>query len=111
MATFTYTPDYGASYSVSPRVRVTRFDDGYEQRQANGLNTLPTTWSLRFSFRSDVEANDIESFLIARGAVESFDWTNLNGVSGKYVCRDWSRTKERYNLNTIECKFEQVFEP
>lgn len=110
MAIFTYTPDYGAQYEVKARVRVTKFDDGYEQRQANGLNTQPKNWSLRFSLRNDAEANVIEDFLSRRGAVESFDWTDINGVAGKYVCRSWTRTKEKFNLNTIECRFEQVFE-
>lgn len=111
MTTFTFTPDYGAQYEVKPRVRVTKFDDGYEQRQANGLNTQPKTWTLKFSLRNDTEAAAIENFLIARGAVESFSWTDINGTTGKYVCRDWSRTKERFNLNTIDAKFEQVYEP
>ena len=110
MAVFTYIPDYSAQFTVQPNVRVTKYDDGYEQRQANGLNTQPKQWSLRFSLRTDAEADAVEAFLVARGGVESFNWTDINGVTGKYVCRSWSRTKERFNLNTIECKFEQVYE-
>lgn len=111
MATFTYTPDFGAAFEVKPNVRVTKFGDGYEQRQANGINTQPKTWNLRFSIRTDTEANAIEAFLAAQAAVSSFDWTDINGAAGKYVCRTWNRVKERYNLNTITATFEQVFEP
>jgi phage-related protein len=111
MATFTYTPDFGINFEVTPTVRVSQFGDGYEQRQASGLNSQRKNWDLKFSLRSDTEAGVIEAFLVARGAVESFDWTDINGVSGKYVCMSWQRTKERFNLNTITCKFNQVFEP
>lgn len=111
MATFTYTPDYGAAYEVKPNVRVAKFGDGYEQRQANGINTQPKQWSLRFSMRNDTEAAAIETFLVTQAAVLSFDWTDINGDAGKYVCRSWNRTKERFNLNTITATFEEVFEP
>lgn len=111
MATFTYTPDYGASYEVKPSVRVSKFGDGYEQRQAAGLNTMPKTWDLKFSLRVDTEANAIITFLENQASVSSFDWTDINGYSAKYVCRSWNRVKERFNLNTITCKFEQVYEP
>lgn len=110
MATFTYTPDFGASYEVKPDVRVTKFGDGYEQRQANGLNTQPKKWTLKFSLRSDTEAAAIVSFLSTQGAVSSFDWTDIYGTAGKYVCRGWTEVKERNNLNTINAMFEQVFE-
>jgi len=110
MATFTYTPDFGASYELKPNVRVTKYGDGYQQRQANGLNTQPKNWTLKFSLRTDAEANAITSFLSTAGGVNSFDWTDVDGYSGKYVCHSWSRSKDRYNLNSISCAFEQVFE-
>ncbi len=111
MATFTYTPDSGVSFEVKPTARVTQFGDGYQQRQASGINTQAKNWDLKFSLRSDAEADAIEGFLSARAAIESFDWSDINGVSNKYVCMSWQRTKDRYNLNTITCKFQQVFEP
>ena len=110
MAVFTYTADYGATKRVTPRVRVSSFGDGYEQRQANGINTMPKSWPLTFSLRTDTEADAIDNFLGTQAAVSSFDWTDPYGVAGKYVCRSWQRTKDRFNLNTITCTFEQVFE-
>ena len=111
MATFTYTPDNGVSYEAKPNVRQIKFGDGYEQRAANGLNTMPKKWTLKFSMRNDTEADAITSFLEAQAGVTSFTWTDINNYTGKYVCRSWTRVKERYNLNTINCEFDQVFEP
>lgn len=110
MATFTTLPDNGCTYEVKPNVRVVKYGDGYEQRQANGINTQPKTWNLKFSVRTDAEAYTIVSFLEARNATEAFDWTDPNGTAGKYVCRQWSRGKDRFNLNTVTAVFEQVFE-
>lgn len=111
MATFTYTPDFGAAKKLAPRVKVIAFGDGYEQRLAYGINTNPQTWDLTFANRTDTETTNIDAFLTARGAVESFDWTPYNGSAGKYVCREWTRSIDGYNRNTIQATFIQVFEP
>lgn len=111
MATFTYTPDFGASVEVKPSVKTTKFGDGYEQRQSAGINTQPKMWDLKFSYRSDSESAAIVGFLEARAGVENFDWVDINSVSGKYVCRSWNRSKDHAGLNTVTAKFEQVFEP
>lgn len=110
MATFTYTPEFGAAVTHKPTVRAVKFGDGYEQRLAYGINTNPRVWDLRFASRSNTEADAILAFLEARGAVESFDWTPPSGSAGKWICREWSRTMDRYNLNTVQAKFEEVFE-
>lgn len=110
MATFTATPDNGASADLKPNVRAIKFGDGYEQRQGNGLNTMAKVWPLTFSLRSDVEKDYIKDFLEARAGVESFTWVDIDGDTGKYVCRSWNIRKDRFNLNTITAKFEQVFE-
>lgn len=112
MPTFTYTPDYSAQVSYKPRVRTARFGDGYEQRQGDGINTQPQTWSLTFANRTNTDASGIQSFLSARAGVESFDWTPPDSVTSiKVICREWQKTMNRFNLNTITALFEQVFEP
>lgn len=111
MATFTFTPDWDASVEVAPVVRIAKFGDGYEQRLSAGLNTLPKKWDIRFSLRTDAEASAIITFLENQAGVQAFDYVDVNDDAGKYVCRSWTRTKNRFNLNTITCQFEQVFEP
>lgn len=111
MATFIWTPDNGATYETKPNVRTAKYGDGYEQRQANGINNMPKTWSLRFSVRTDSEIAPIASFLEAQAGVSAFTWTDPFGNTGRYVCRSWSREKTRYNINSISATFEQVYEP
>lgn len=111
MATFTATPDFGATCKITPSVRQTKFGDGYEQRVSMGINTQPRTWSLNFTNRSQAEADYITNFLAARAGVESFTWTDPDGVSGKYKCATWQRTNVSYRVYNITCDFVQVFEP
>lgn len=111
MAEFTYTPDFGAQANYKPRVRVTQFGDGYEQRVTEGINARPQVWSLQFNNRSNTEAGNIVSFLAARNAVEAFDWTPPNEETAiKVVCREWVKTVARANLNNVQATFQQVFE-
>jgi phage-related protein len=93
---------------VSPRVRRVAFGDGYEQRVADGINTMPAKWSLRFvRYNADLAA--IAAFLSARAGVEAFDWTAPDGTSGKYVCRQWTRSYTGPQIGEISATFEQVF--
>lgn len=111
MATFSYTPDFGAQVTKSPRVRSVKFGDGYEQRLAYGINTAPQVWDLSFAQRDDTEASGIEAFLAAANGVDWFYWTPPNGATQyKFICREWQRSLDKANLNTVTCKFEQVFD-
>lgn len=111
MATFTWSADYGASVDLQPRVKQVSFGDGYEQRVADGINTLRQMWQLNFSNRTLTEINAIDTFLRARGGIEAFDWTPPRAsVAGKFVCRSWQRTAVAGVIDSISAKFEQVFE-
>lgn len=111
MATFTWTPTNGARQQTSPRVRRVRFGDGYEQRQPDGINTKGETWSLAFAGLTDAEADEIDTFLAARNAVEAFDWVTPAGDAIKAVCDDWGRDFAQYDMNTISATFRRVYEP
>lgn len=111
-STFTWTPDFGASSNSTPAVKQVKFGDGYEQRQAGGINPLLPKWSLRFSVRDDTETAAIEAFLISVGAQTSFIWTPpKSSTAGKYVCRSWVKQIDTAVSNTITATFEQVAEP
>jgi len=111
MAKFTYTPSFTATEQSQPRIKRVQYGDGYEQRLRYGLNTDPKVWRLTFANRSDTERDNILSFLEARAAAESFDWTPPRGSSGKYVCLQWSMDMVAFNNNTIQAEFIEVFEP
>ncbi|MDX2074707.1 MAG: phage tail protein [Alphaproteobacteria bacterium] len=110
MATFTWTPSHPATADEMPKVKVAKFGDGYEQRQADGINNNLLKWSLNFTNRTLTEAAQIITFLRARAGVEAFDWTDPDGNAGKYVCRSWSRSLPYGNVRSITATFEQVAE-
>jgi phage-related protein len=112
MATFpSYSPSYSATKNSQPKVRKTKFGDGYEQRLTFSLNQNPKEWQLQFLV-ADADATIIEAFLDAQGGQASFDWTAPDGTAGKkWVCEQWSRELYEFGRSKISTAFRQVFEP
>lgn len=111
MAVFTWIPDFGLSKKSAPEIREAKFGDGYSQRIRMGLNSDPKTFPLEFKNRSNIERDEIEAFLEARGGVEPFDWTPPWGSAGRFVCKEWNVTYSNFNNNQIAATFLQVFDP
>jgi phage-related protein len=110
LATFTWIASTGASLTIRPAVRRVAFGDGYEQRLAFGLNTQPEVWTLEFRSLTTENASAIDAFLRLHGAIRPFDWTTPSGLSGKFICEDWSRSIDEPNIETIRSTFKQVFD-
>ena len=113
MATFpSYNPSYSATKRSQPRLRITQFGDGYQQRTSFGLNQDPKVWSLTFNV-DDEDADEIETFLEARkvdGA--SFDWSPPDSsTTFKWVCPSFTKEVFSFDRNRINATFTQVFEP
>ena len=106
MAVFTWFPNAGHSLSVEPRVASAKFGDGYEQRVPNGINFILEKWSLTFSGTRQ-NMGLVEAFLRTHAGVTSFDWTNPDEVAGKFVCKSWTKSRDKGVVN-ITCVFEQV---
>ena len=111
MATFTFIPSVNVRQTTTPRVRTAQFGDGYQQRVADGINTRQEFWSLAFNGVTDTVAGQIDAFLVARNAVESFDWTTPDGRAIKVVCDEWNRDFSEPDVNTITATFRRVYEP
>lgn len=105
--TFIWNPDWGSTLAKKPRVQVTRFGDGYENRVAVGLNSNPEAWTLKFT-ASKPETTPVLAFLEDRNGVESFYWQTPYGDTKVFVCREW--TTENGAIRTVSASFEQVFE-
>ena len=111
MATFpSIQPTYGTTKRSAPNVRGIQFGSGYQQRAQFGINQNPKVYDLTFEV-SETDADTIEAFLDARGAVESFTFTPPGeSSSAKFLCRQWSKSIPYLNRATITATFEQVFE-
>lgn len=107
--TFTYTPDFGASLSEKPRVLMAQMGDGYQLRVGDGINIRPRKWSLSFNTRTDAELAPILAFLRARNGLESFNWTDPDGVVGVFKCAEWTRVPVKAGINNLSCVLEETF--
>jgi phage-related protein len=94
---------------VRTRVNSVKFGDGYEQRVADGINSIIEDWSLSFTLRTKAEINAIDAFLRARKGVENFDWTTPAGQLKKFVCRKWSVSYFHDGNASLSATFEQDF--
>ena len=111
MATFpSISPTYGVRKRSAPRVRAIEFGSGYQQRATFGLNQNPKIYDFTFEV-SETDADTIEAFLDARGAVQNFNFTPPGeSSSSKFICRQWSKSIPYLNRATIKATFEQKFE-
>ena len=68
-------PDKTLARNQSPRVRIQKFGDGYEQRLAEGINNIVDNFTLSFINRVKAEADDIIAFFETKAGVTAFDFT------------------------------------
>ena len=112
MPTFpSITPAYGVGKQSNPNTKTDQYGDGYSSRLVFGLNQNLKRYTVRWQNITETVSDTIETFLDARGAAESFDWTPPNESSGKFVCQSWVKTIPYNNRATINATFQQVAEP
>ena len=110
MATFTYSPSYGAKLNQTPKILEATFGDGYELSVEQGINYNPKVWNLTFANRTDTDADAIISFFTTNKTfTTTFDWTDLDGTAGKYKCKKWDRGYDNYGTYTVTAVFEEKF--
>lgn len=111
MDTFTWTEDYGVNATFTPDVNSLQFGDGYEQRQANGINNNLGVYPVTFNNRTQDEGLAILAFLNNCGGVTTFLWTPPFGTDPiVVVCKSWTPTASEGNTISTSATFEQRIE-
>lgn len=106
-----FHPDFGMKRNLKPRVLKAQFGDGYLQRAADGMNTMPVTLSLQWTNLILSERDYIINFLAARKGYQSFFYTYQDeSVAKVYVCEEWDWVHNDAYTYTVAANFMQVFD-
>jgi phage-related protein len=110
------TPDKTMTRESSPKVLISKFGDGYEQRVTDGINSLSETYSLQFKTREKEFIDDVVVFLDGKKGVTKFAFripeSNSSGGEKeiKVVCDSYSTTYEYDNFYTLGVSLRRVYE-
>lgn len=112
-----YTPDRSMTKTSKPKLLLATFGDGYEQRIADGINSIKETFSLNYANRTKEEIDDLVTFLDSTKGVTSFNFvipnTNNNDspVTVKTVCDDYNTNYQYDNFYSLSVSLRRVYEP
>ncbi len=108
-------PDKSMTRSTKPKVLFAQFGDGYEQRLADGINTLEETFQVSFNTRTKEEIDDIVAFFENKAGVTAFTYTipdsnNSGETAIKVVCSTWNKTWAYGDYYSATATFKRVYE-
>ncbi|WP_392559798.1 phage tail protein [Orbus mooreae] len=107
MQKFWWNIQNSSQISISPKVKVIKFGDGYEQRVQDGINNNLRSFSVTLIGLRD-ELTWALKFLNEHGGVRSFLWREPSEYDDiKVVCRTWTSSPNRGAM-TINATFEEV---
>ena len=96
---------------VSPRTLIAQFGDGYEQRAADGLNSLERDVNLVFDNLTVAQTDTVIAFFEARGGNEAFDYTlPWESTLRQFRVESWRTTPKSFDTNTVTARFREVFD-
>jgi len=110
------TPDKTMTRQSNPKVLLATFGDGYEQRVADGINSIKETFSLQFRNREKAFVDDVIDFLDARKGVTKFAFnvpdTNSGGNAQtiQVVCDNYTTNYEYDDYYTLSVNLRRVYE-
>ena len=114
----TIRPDRSMRRSSKPKVHVATFGDGYEQRLADGINSITQEFRVSFNKRPKEEIDDIVGYFDSLTGVTAFNFTipdsNASGTPKetilKVVCEDFSTSYDYGDFYSCKAKFRRVYE-
>lgn len=110
-------PDKSFKRNIRPRVRRVTFGDGYEQRLADGINTLSEVFQIKFDTRPKKEIDAVIKTLDNKKGVTAFDFTvpRTDAAGGeetvKVVCDDYSLDYSFGDFYSCSAVLRRVYEP
>ena len=109
------TPDKTMQRKTKPKVYLSSFGDGYEQRISQGINPLNETYSVSFQTRTKEEIDDIVAFFDSKRGVTNFSFTIPDSNNGgektiKVVCDDYSLSYAYDDFYSCDATFRRVYE-
>jgi phage-related protein len=106
---FLWTPSYNLSSDFQPKIKSTKFGDGYEQISPDGINSNLLIFNLEFNNRNLDETTAILHFLFMRNGSESFVWVTPPPVANqlRFKCKQWNYKENFYNNYSITAQFLQ----
>ena len=108
-------PDKSLTRSFKPKVHLATFGDGYEQRLADGINTIKEEYSISFETRPKDTIDDITQYFESLKGITAFNFTipdsNNSGVRViKVVCSEFDVTYDYGNFYSCNATFRRVYE-
>jgi len=111
-------PDKTMSRKSAPKVLTASFGDGYEQRVADGINSVKETYTLSFTNRAKADIDNMVVQLDANKGVTALAFTipDTNNTSRagekdvKVVCVDYSTNYEHDDFYSLTLNLRRVFE-
>tara|TARA_B100002019_G_C21095167_1_gene510637 strand:- start:131 stop:505 length:375 start_codon:yes stop_codon:yes gene_type:complete len=110
------TPDKTMTRQSNPKVLLANFGDGYEQRVADGINSIKETYNLQFRNREKTFVDDVITFLDSKKGVTKFSFTIPDTNSGgnektvKVVCDNYTTNYEYDEYYTLNVNLRRVYE-
>lgn len=106
----TFPVDAGVQGTITPRSRVVRFGDGYEQETGDGLNTQEESWPVSASGPIG-EIQPLIDFLDAHPPWNTFLWSPPHRIQARYKCRGYSVTNKHADEVTLSATFIRAHHP
>lgn len=111
----TISPDRGIGRQSTPKVLVAKFGDGYEQRIADGINSIQETFNVTFNNRTAAEIDDITGYFASLKGATAFTYTIPDDNAGgelalKVVCENYNQLYHHEGVYSVTATFRRVYE-
>jgi phage-related protein len=110
---FPFEPQFvgDSSGTVTPKTLKVEFGDGYNQRAADGLNSNPKEWTLKWKLNA-ADSETLLDFMESHGGNVSFYWTPPRKITPhKYIFLDWTEVPYGNIGTEITAKIEETYDP